>query len=406
MPTSRSAAASFFLALGILLIAANMRAPITAVGPLVGNIRSDLGISNSMMGLLTTLPILAFAFMSFLVPKLSRCLGTGLTLFFSLVAIGAGIAIRSIPFILSLYLGTLLLGIGIAVCNVLLPSVIKKEFPGHIGSMTGAYSVAMTVMAAIASGISIPMANLFGWRSYLFMALLLPVAGILAWLPQLKHPQEANVEIPEQTGSVWGSKLAWQVTLFMGLQSLGFYVTVAWLPDILIEKGFEASLGGSLLSLNQFVSMPVALVIPILAGKMKSQKLLVAITTSFSIAGFAGLWLSSLAVPLWAILLGIGQGASIGLALSFISMRAANTYQAAELSGMAQSVGYLLAAAGPISMGVLHDMTGTWGVSLLLLILLSVLQLLFGLGAGRNAVVTSALKTAVLKSRWGYKKSN
>ncbi|MDR5599462.1 MFS transporter [Paenibacillus larvae] len=359
MPTSRSAAASFFLALGILLIAANMRAPITAVGPLVGNIRSDLGISNSMMGLLTTLPILAFAFMSFLVPKLSRCLGTGLTLFFSLVVIGAGIAIRSIPFILSLYLGTLLLGIGIAVCNVLLPSVIKKEFPGHIGSMTGAYSVAMTVMAAIASGISIPMANLFGWRSYLFMALLLPVAGILAWL-----------------------------------------------PDILIEKGFEASLGGSLLSLNQFVSMPVALVIPILAGKMKSQKLLVAITTSFSIAGFAGLWLSSLAVPLWAILLGIGQGASIGLALSFISMRAANTYQAAELSGMAQSVGYLLAAAGPISMGVLHDMTGTWGVSLLLLILLSVLQLLFGLGAGRNAVVTSALKTAVLKSRWGYKKSN
>lgn len=406
MPVSRSAAASFVLILGILLIAANMRAPITAVGPLVGNIRTDLGITNSMMGLLTTLPILAFAFMSFLVPKLSRRLGASLTLFISLIVIAVGIAVRSIPFIFPLFLGTLLLGIGIAVCNVLLPSVIKEEFPGKIGSMTGAYSVAMTVMAATASGISIPMADLFGWRSYLFMAILLPVVGMLIWFPQLRRPQEVNRKPPEQTGSVWGSKLAWQVTLFMGLQSLGFYVTVSWLPAILAEKGLEATLGGSLLSLNQFVSMPIALVIPILAGKMKSQRLLVAITTSFSIAGFAGLWLSSLAMPLWAALLGVGQGASIGLALSFISMRAANTYQAAELSGMAQSVGYLLAAAGPLLVGVLHDITGTWDVSLLLLIHLSVLQLLFGLGAARDAVVSSECKRAVLKSKWGYTKSN
>jgi CP family cyanate transporter-like MFS transporter len=380
-------------AAGIILIALNLRSAITGVGPLIGTIRADTGISNTVAGLLTSLPLLAFGFGSTLMPLLARRLGIEWTLFGSLVVLIAGILLRSAPSIVALFVGTAVLGLAITVGNVLLPSLIKRDFPGHIGLMTGAYTCSMGVLAAVASGVSVPLSRLawLGWRGALGCWAILVLVAVVAWLPQLRSQRPSAAPLPprEAHSRLWRSPLAWQVTLFMGLQSFLFYVIIAWLPTIVRERGVSASQAGWLLFLMQIVSLPASLVVPMLAGRLPDQRGYTAAAVLFTAAGLAGILLAgTVALLLWVALLGLGLGASISLALMFMGLRTRDAHQAAELSGMAQSIGYLLAATGPIFVGFLHDLTHSWTLPLALLCLVACALLVAGLGASRAAHVS------------------
>ncbi|HEY4550854.1 MAG TPA: MFS transporter [Bacillus sp. (in: firmicutes)] len=392
----RQQAAPWVILLGIIFITVNLRAPLTSVGPLVELIRNDLHISNTLAGMITTLPLLAFAFFSPFVPKLGKRFGVERILFISIIFLTLGIILRSFSGIANLYIGTAVLGLAIAVCNVLLPGLIKREYSERIGLMTGVYSICMNLFGAIASGISVPVAVGLGfkWQGALGIWGILSFLSILFWIPQLKrgsikkttiHPQARNHGV-----NLWRSPLAWQVTLFMGLQSTLFYVLVAWLPEILKSKGIGFDQSGLFVSIMQLTVLPVTFIAPILAGRMSNQRRLVTIASVCFFVGNVGLLYGSLNfIVLWIILLGMGAGFAFGLAMIFFSLRTDTPGQAAELSGMAQSVGYLLAAMGPMLFGYLHDLTDSWQIPLQILVGVSLLLFIVGQGAGRNKKVGS-----------------
>ena len=387
------------LVVGIVIAAANLRGALTSVGPLVGEIRADTGISGGAAGLLTTLPLLCFAAFSLLAPALARRFGMKRVLTASLLLLAAGIALRSAPPVAALFAGTIVLGLAIAVGNVLLPSLVKRDFPAHIGLLTGVYITVMNSGAALGSGVSVPLARQgdFGWRGALGVWALLALVATVVWLFLLRGERStdspaAGTPAPREEhryGGLWRSPLAWQVTLFMGLQSVVFYASIAWLPEVLQGDGLGAAQAGWMVSLMQFVGIPAALFAPILAGRRPSQRGFLAVAALLSSIGILGLLFSGgVATVLWVSLLGLGQGASISLALILFALRTADATEAAALSGMAQSVGYLLAAAGPFLFGVLHDLTQSWSLPLALLFAVAVALLFAGLGAGRDAYVT------------------
>ncbi|MEC0332947.1 MFS transporter [Paenibacillus macerans] len=388
------AATTWLMVLGIIVIAANLRAPLTSVGSLVSFIRNDIQISNTLAGLITTVPLLAFALLSPLVPKLGRKFGAELIILIALLFLIVGIVIRSLSGAADLYLGTAILGSAIAVCNVLLPSIIKRDFPHQIGAITGVYSISMSLCGAIASGISVPLAVGAGlkWQGALGIWGILCVVSILCWLPQLRNQIKPTTISGEHTVkrevNVWRSSLAWQVTMFMGIQSMIFYVLIAWLPEILHGQGIDSSRSGWYLSIMQLSPLPFSFIVPVIAGRMSNQRSLVIITAILLIMGILGLlYGSSSILLLWVIMLGVGGGFAFGLAMMFFGLRTENAHQAAELSGMAQSIGYLFAASGPALIGFLHDITKNWTLPLLILLSASVFLFVFGIGSARNRFV-------------------
>jgi len=385
------------LVTGIILIASSLRAPITAIGPLVGSIVAETNLSNALVGLLTTLPLLAFAGLSLLAPKIAHRFGIETTLLVGLFFLTLGIVIRSLDSMVALFLGTAILGLAIATGNVLLPSLIKRDFPYKIGLMTGIYTLCMNGWAAIASGLSIPLAEGvgLGWRPALMCWALLSAIAFIVFFPQTRSRHTVSIPSRSQTGRLWKSSLAWQVTLFMGLQSTGFFSMVSWLPEILHERGMDISYAGWLLSFMQIVSLPASFIFPILAARLSNQRSLVVLIVLFLLIGYAGILSggSSTWLFLWITLMGFAQGAGISLALTLFGLRTSTHQQAAELSGMAQSIGYLLASVGPVLFGFLHDITGGWTGSIFVLISAAILQLITGLRAGRDSKIPIGEKT-------------
>jgi MFS transporter, CP family, cyanate transporter len=386
----RSRLKSIFLITGIVLLAVNLRASITAIGPLIGEIRASTGISSFLSGLITTLPLLAFSFLSTWAPRLARRWGIEMALLGSLVVLVVGIVLRAVPVVSLLFVGTALLGMAIALGNVLLPGLIKRDFPLQVGLMTGVYTTVMGLGAALASGVSVPLAQGLGWRgSLLFWALPAAIALLVWLLLLLVFHNQRPIQMSEVSGhGLWRSPLAWQVTLFMGLQSLAYYIMVAWLPAILYSRGINLVTAGWMFSLQQFVSVLSSFFVSLLAGRFRSQRVLVVLTVLLCLIAYAG-FLSGVneLLPLWCMLLGLGQGACLSLALMFFVLRTSNARSAAELSGMAQSIGYFLAALGPILFGALHDLTHGWTIPLAVLIVVTLILLGMGLGAGRDVVV-------------------
>ncbi|WP_440112086.1 CynX/NimT family MFS transporter [Paenibacillus sp. QZ-Y1] len=379
---------------GIIVIAATMRSPITATGPIVELIRADTGISHAMAGLLTSLPLLAFAAISPFAPQMARRFGLEKALFTALIIVTIGVALRFLPSVPALFAGTAILGCGIALSNVLLPSLIKRDFPLRVGLVTGLYSVSMNIWAAIASGISVPAAGLtaMGWHASLGMWAVLSILALILWLPNVRSSRRGEVYAVSRTDAkpvrLRSSSLAWYVTFFMGLQSLIFYTTITWLPEILSDQGFSASSAGWMLSMMQMASVPATFIVPILAGRMKDQRVLTAMTCTILILGYAFLLsgVSSL-VTIGVALAGVGGGASFGLVTMFFVLRTANARQAAGLSGMAQSFGYMLAAGGPLLFGLLHEWTKEWTLPLLVQVILAIVLLIIGLKASKNRVI-------------------
>ncbi|MED4752126.1 MFS transporter [Brevibacillus choshinensis] len=383
----------FLIIAGIILITFAMRSPLTSVGPLVGDIRADLGLSNGMSGMLTTVPLLAFALFSPMVPSIGHRFGVERSLFAGLLILLIGIPLRSTGMIFTLFAGTALIGAGIAIFNVLLPGLVKQRFPQKAGLMTSVYTTAMSTCAALASGVSIPLAQgaHLGWKGSLAFWAIMVVIALVCWIPQLRTKGNSTTAAASEpaTNKVWSSMLAWHVTLFMGLQSFIFYCTISWLPAILQDHGISLSTAGWLLSLVQVISLPASFLAPVLAGRLNDQRLMTVIIGIISLLGFAGLLVGGNLILLFIslILLGIAQGASISLALTFIVIRATHVREAAKLSGMAQSVGYLLAAVGPMFIGFLFDLTHSWTYPLWTLMIVSVLLIFSGIGAGRNRTV-------------------
>jgi CP family cyanate transporter-like MFS transporter len=382
------------LVTAIILLALNLRACITGVGPLVGAIRGETGLSSTLAGLLTTLPLLAFGAVSPLAPRLSRKWGIEAILLVSLVGLAIGVLLRSLPALSLLFLGTALMGAAIAISNVLLPSLIKRDFPRQIGLMTALYSTLVSASGALADGVSIPLAQNagLGWRGSLAFWALPALLTALLWLPLLRSRARKEIRVQARSThigrSVWRSPLAWQVTLYMGLQSWTFYILVAWFPAIFASHGLSPANAGWLLALLQFAGVLGSFIAPQIAGRMRSQRLLVAGTILLALIAYAGILGGAFGlIVLWCLLLGLAQGAYLGLALLFFILRTSDARAAAELSGMAQSIGYLLAATGPFLFGWLHDLTGNWTVPMLALGAVVLVLLGVGLGAGRNAVV-------------------
>lgn len=387
-------------ALGVLLLASNLRAPITVVGPVLGDIQASIGLSAAVGGLLTSLPLLAFAALSPFAPALGRRFGLERVLFGALVLLAGGLALRSAAMSAALFSGTVVVGAAIALGNVLLPALIKRDFPAHAGLMTGLYTATMSSAAALASGVSVPLASVggVGWRGVLVCWAALSLLAALVWAPRIvSAPPGASAasarqgSYPAVFGGLWRSPLAWQVTLFMGLQSVVFYVSVTWLPDIVRDGGLDPAQAGWMVSVMQLVSIPAALVAPILAERASSQRLLLAAAAGSSAAGILGLLISGGSGALaWVVLLGIGQGACISLALTLFALRAPDPSRASDLSSMAQSLGYLISAAGPSLFGALHDLSRSWSVPLAALLTVTAALAAVGFLAGRDAEVEPA----------------
>lgn len=383
---------SFFLILALILVGANLRAPITSIGPLLGSIKDTTGMSNTLAGMITTVPLLAFAILSPFASKMARKYGMEIVIFISLLFIAAGTILRTLFGTGSLFTGTLLIGLGIAVCNVLLPSLVKQEFPDKVGTMTGAYTLSMNIFGALASGISIPLAvNMgMGWKGALTCWIILTILALASWMPRMRS-MRSSVTVSKAYDSqvnMWKSPLAWQITVVMGLQSFIFYNIVSWLPEILMTRGMVADTAGWMLSLTQFSMMPFTFLVPIMAGRMKSQIPLVYVTVVLYLAGFLGLIFGSYTlIPLWVSIIGIAGAFSFGLVMMFFNLRTKTAEEAAELSGMAQSVGYLMAAVGPLLFGFLHDLTASWTIPLFLLLIASIIIFICGLGAAKDRFI-------------------
>ncbi|MEC2160570.1 CynX/NimT family MFS transporter [Virgibacillus halodenitrificans] len=383
------------LFIGIIVVAFNLRPAITSIGPLIGIIRDDVGLSNWSVGLLTSLPLIAFAIMSPIVPRLANRYTNERIMMVGLILLAIGISARSISLISLLFAGTLFVGLGIAICNVLLPGVIKDKFPARVALMTSLYSTAMGIFAAAASGLSIPIATGMdlGWKFALLIWSLPAIIGIFIWVYLNKNNNKEQTEeinyINPSENRMWKSPLAWHVAAFMGLQSFLFYVTISWLPEILHDYGMDIAHAGWMLSMMQFIGLPASFFVPVIAGKFKSQRPIVIVMASCSVIGYSGLLLGNSYVMLVisTVIIGIALSGTFALALAFLGMRAKNAKQAAELSGMAQALGYVLAAAGPIFIGYLYDLTHLWAIPLITLIIIALMVMAFGLSAGRDVYV-------------------
>ncbi len=372
---------------GIVLIAFNLRPALAAVGPLISAIRVDTGLANVWLGLLTSLPLLAFGVISMFIPLVSGRIGIEKTLAVALTLLTLGSLLRVIPLKIALFGGTLLIGIAIASGNVLLPGLIKRDFPNKKGFMTGLYSAVLGLGATVAAGVSIPLAQQWGWRWALGTWTLPALLALFLWLPQLQFrtlPKNIRT-FPQSLKHLGSSVIAWQVALFMGLQSLAFYVILAWLPEILQSRGMAPLQAGWMLSLSQGMGVLGTLILPVWAERLYSQTKMIWALTLMELVSLIGLILPSTSLaPLWVSLIGFSLGGSFGLALLFIVLRTSDTETATELSGVAQSIGYLLAATGPALFGLLYGVNHKWTIPLLMLIVVLTGKLFTGIGAAKD----------------------
>ena len=389
-PATRSG----LLLVGILLIAANLRASITSVGPVVDDIRADLGIGGAAASVLVSLPLVAFALCSPVAPVLARRIGIERALGAALAVLAVATVVRSLPSTVALWTGTAFLGAAIAVINVVLPSLVKRDHPDHVGQVTGLYSSVQGSAAALASGFAVPLAGVtqHGWRLAIGIWAGLAVLALAVFLPRLRSRSAATAVTPASTAvpsrSPWRSPLAWQVTLFMGAQSTVYYTLITWWPSVEQAHGTSAATAGWHLFGLQVAGLLANLAMARLIPRRPDQRLLALGATGLVLVGIVGQLLLPEASLLWIVLAGAGGGASIVLALSLFGLRTGDHRQAAVLSGMAQSVGYALAAAGPVLLGALHDRTGSWTRPLFVLVAVLAVQAVAGLLAGRRLLVT------------------
>lgn len=350
---------------GLVLVSLNLRPALSSVSPVLAWIQASLGLSATAAGLLTTLPVLCLGLFAPLAPRLAARLGSERTVFVVLLVLAAGTALRAVLGVTGLFLGALLAGASIGVIGVLLPSLIKRDFPRHIGTMMGVYTMALCLGAAMAAGATVPLMDALdgSWRGALAAWAVLAVAAAALWWPQVR-PQAGAAPMPPGA-PLWRDRLAWAVTLYMGLQSALAYCVFGWLPPILIDRGVAPLQAGLVVSVSVLVQLVTAFTGPWIAMRLgRDQRPTLLLMLGLALVG----WLGCVAGPLqglwlWAVLQGLGQGGQFSVALLLIVLRSPDAPTAARLSGMSQGVGYTLASLGPLALGLSHDLLGDWSAA-------------------------------------------
>ncbi|WP_281364822.1 CynX/NimT family MFS transporter [Streptomyces typhae] len=390
-PPGATGRAALWLGAGVVLLALNLRPALVAVSPLADTIRDESGMSATATSLLTALPLLCFGLLAPVAPRLGRRFGTERALLATMVLIGAGTALRTLDPVVALFAGTVVIGAGIAVANVLLPGLIKRDFPARAGLMTGLYSMSLFGGAALAAGVTLPVQQASGmnWRTTLACWGALALVALVVWLPQLRTGTRVAAAVARQAAhpvrGLWRSPLAWQVTAYMGLQSLNYYAAAAWLPTLLQDAGMSAGDAGWMLSFSSLLGIAGSFVAPVIVGRRLGSGTLAALGALLCAVAYAGLLTAPVGgAYVWMSLLGLGQGAAISLALLFIVQRAPDARHVAQLSSMAQCFGYILAATGPAVLGAVHDASHNWTVPVVVLLVLLVPQIAVGFGAARD----------------------
>lgn len=379
------------LAFAVVLAALNLRPAVTSAGAVLDEMRDSLGASSTWAGALTTAPGLCFAAAGSVAPWVSRRIGISASVGLAMGLLTAGLVLRVVDGQLVVLAGTLVATGGIALANVLIPVVVKESFTTRIGLVTGLYTGALQAGGALGSAVTPPLGNaLGGWRPGLASWAVLSLLAFVVWFSMVRtrpgaHGGESS---PDDTHrSLLRNKLAWIVTLFFGLQSCLAYIAMGWLPEVFIDAGISRGEAGLLLGLVSILGLPVSLIVPPLAAKQGSQSMWILGLGVCGFLGVLGVMLAPAAAPvLWAVLLGLGM-AVFSLALTTIALRTRTGGDTARLSGMAQGIGYLLAAIGPFLFGLLHDLTGSWIAPFVLLLVVVAGEMVFGVLAGRPRYV-------------------
>ncbi|WP_018898144.1 MFS transporter [Rhizobium sp. 2MFCol3.1] len=385
-PMGTSATGRFVLGASLVLIAFNLRPLFSSASTLLPEIRSELGLSALGTSLLTTLPVVCLGAFSPLAPKLAQRIGAERTLLGVLLLLALGTALRGLSSIPLLFIGSALSGACIAVGNVLLPGLVKRDFADRAALMTGFYTMALCAGAAGAAGFTLPLERAFGGSMAAALAIwALPALVVgLIWLPQVLSTKAQVKRSGFSVEGLWRDRLAWQVTLFMGLQSALAYCVFGWLVPILRERGMDGVTAGAIVSVSVMVQAASCLVAPQIAVRGKDQRVINAALCGIAVVALLGLLFAPLStVWLWAVLQGIGQGGLIAAAMTTIVLRSRDPHVAAHLSGMAQCVGYLLAAIGPLVVGLIRGWTGSFAWCAVLFVALGAGAAINGWNAGR-----------------------
>ncbi|MBM7083418.1 MFS transporter [Micromonospora sp. MMS20-R2-29] len=354
---------------GMLLVALNLRAAVTSLGALLDEVRTGLGLSGAMAGFVTTLPTIAFAGLGALTPWLIRRWPAARVLVVAMLALTVGQLLRVLTDSTTVFVLTSALALaGIAVANILLPMLVKQHFPHRTGLVTGAYTMALTTGTTVAAASAVPVAHAFGsWRAGLGVWAALAAVAVLPWVPLALRARAARraatpTAVPAARARVRPARtrLGWAMAVYFGAQSLSGYAVMGWLAQLFRDAGFRPESAGLLLAGVTALGVPVALLMPTLAGRLRTLRPLVFGLTAFSAAAYLGLAFAPRGgALLWVLLLAFGQGA-FPLILTTIGLRARTADGTVALSAFAQSTGYVIAALGPLLVGVLYEATGGW----------------------------------------------
>lgn len=384
---------TLFLMITVIILGLGLRTPILSVSPLLDTISSDLHLSAAQAGWLSTIPVLCFGTVALTAPFLLRRWPMDSVLLAMFLITLSGLLLRTLPPVWILFAGTVLVGSGIAVGNVIMPGFIKREAPNHVGQMTALYSAAISASGAIGAGFTIPIMHALDldWRGGLRWPAVITMVGIAILVPW-QFSARSNRPVPmhrSQRVTLWRNPVAWFVTGYMGMQSFVFFATTGWLPTYLIAEGMDEQRAGFMLSLSPLLGVAGSFIAPLLVHKRRDQRWLVWLSSALCAIGLAGmvLWPTTGTI-LWVSIFGFGSGMTLSIALTFIGLRTPDSHHAAELSMMSQAVGYSIAATGPILIGVAHDLVGNWQIPFALILASIVMLTWVGLGGGRTRLVT------------------
>jgi CP family cyanate transporter-like MFS transporter len=384
-----------FKAMPLLFVAMTLRPLTTSVGPVLPEIREEFGLSATAGSLLSTLPIVMFGLGALLVPRILHRVSPNKAIALSLLALAIGGNLRLLPFVVVLYLGTIIIGLGVAVGNIVPSLIARRDFPTRIGGVMGMIAGAISFSAAVAALITYPLASQLGsWREALAVWAILPLLIFIIWqFYRNPHTKDAPLDTPHNMKALLRNPLAWSLTFYFGFQSMNFHSMITWLPTILREAGTDPVTAGKQLALLVLIGLPTGLFVPPLATRFTSQVgLCVGFVAVFAVGlvgiySFAiyGLWPA--ATWLWVFLLGVGLGSSFPLALTLVLLRSGSPETSRDLGSFAQGGGYIIAATGPLTMGFLRDVTHSWSAAFIALGIALLIQLISGVIVSRPVTI-------------------
>ncbi|WP_076459952.1 CynX/NimT family MFS transporter [Limosilactobacillus caccae] len=380
-----------FLILGLLLLGVCMRMPITAIPSVIKEIASTLHVEPTSLGILTTIPLLCFGLLSSLVSTIAQRIGNELTIELAMILMFIGSYLRILN-LTSLMVGTILVGAAITCINVLLPAIISDKLPDRIGSVTGMYNVAMTLFAAIGAYVITPITHATSWETAVIIISIIALIAAIIWVPNLKYNQRANSsDQPADRGTnMWKNANAWWLLLFFGGQCFVFYSIVAWLPTIAMDAGLTSDQASLAAGLLQLFSMPFAFLVPVIATKMNNRQPIMLFAGIVTLIGAGMMFFPVNSFAYYAIValfLGMGTTTTFVLAMTLFGLKTKSAADTRNLSGMVQSVGYLIAALGPVVVGNLYSSTHNWFASLIVIVIATIFFAVCGVIAERKQFV-------------------